>query len=83
MVELVRVSGWHDILVRLLEQGQPFATACANAQVPATRVFNEQGLNPEFKKRCERAMQAGRRNSSGSAGGNGGKISGVDVAAKD
>lgn len=60
MVQLQRISGWHDIFVKLLEQGQPFATACANSRMPAERVFNEMGQNAEFKERVERAKLRGR-----------------------
>ncbi len=59
-MELERVSGWHDILINLIEQGQPLATACANARVPMTRVFNEESINSKFKQRMDRAKKVGR-----------------------
>lgn len=59
-MELERISGWHDILCKLLADGKPFATACAFAQIPAARVYNEMNLNVEFKKRVDRAKAAGR-----------------------
>lgn len=60
MVELERISGWKPILLNLLENGQPLATACANIRVPMTRVFNEQTLDPKFKEQCARALRVGR-----------------------
>jgi hypothetical protein len=60
MVQLQRVSGWHDILCALLEQGKPFSTACAFANIPASRVYNEMKLDPVFEKRVKNAEKAGR-----------------------
>lgn len=73
-VKLEPISGWHDIFCRLLEEGKPFATACAFAQIPATRVYNEMGMNAGFKKRVEVAQKAGRGENDGQEGG---AISGV------
>jgi len=66
---LERISGWHDIFCRLLEEGKPFATACAFAQIPAMRVYNEMGNDPKFKQRVERAKLAGRGEVEGASGG--------------
>jgi hypothetical protein len=60
MVQLERVCGWHDIVVDLLEQGQPLSMACGNANMPMQRIFNEMGLDPKFKARVERAQRIGR-----------------------
>jgi len=60
MVQLERISGWHDIIVDLLEQGQPLAMACGNAGIPMTRLYNEMGLDTKFKGRVERAQRVGR-----------------------
>ena len=77
MVQLERISGWHDIFCRLLSEGKPFATACAFANIPALRVYNEMGNDPKFKERVERAKKEGRGESEGMSGG---AISGTRMA---
>lgn len=80
MVQLERISGWHDIFCRLLAEGKPFATACAFAQIPATRVYNEMGNDAKFKARVERAKAEGRGEGEGFSGG---AVTGVRNAAMD
>lgn len=80
MVQLVSAMvGWHDNLIKQIEGGRPFASACAFAGVPAARVFNEMDMHPEFKKRVEAAKAYGR-GEGGEGSENGGVASGVRVA---
>lgn len=60
MVQLERISGWHDILCKVLADGVPFSAACMTAMIPAARVYNEMNLDPKFKQRVESAQRYGR-----------------------